>query len=102
MPLRQRIQPHHIHPILNCCFKKKKDDFKHNLKFAILQELNLKMPKSESDLLEDPFLILGFGVNSYFDFLLALSRMFLVITVFSLPLMIIYSRGNETVGAFSD
>jgi hypothetical protein len=34
------------------CFKEKKSqrEFKHKLKFAMLEELGLKMPKSEEDI----------------------------------------------------
>ena len=40
---------------------------------------------------EDPFSFMGYGVNAYFDFLRSLANLFFMMTVFSIPLFIIYS-----------
>jgi hypothetical protein len=90
-PLRQRVEFEHITPILTWCFKSKKKPFKHDLQKSMLLELGMKMPKSEEQLKEDPFLILGYGINAFFDILLSLCIMFISITIFSLPIYYIYS-----------
>ena len=46
-PLREKVELHHITPILTWCFKTKKKDFKYKLRQAMLLDLNIKMPKSE-------------------------------------------------------
>ena len=66
-PLRERVDLEHITPILTWCFKKKKSDYKMNLRRTLMQELNFKMPKSEEEISQDPFLILGYAVNAFFD-----------------------------------
>jgi hypothetical protein len=43
-------------------------------------------------------LILGYGVNAYFDILQALAKMFVILTIVSIPLFVIYGSGI----AFSD
>lgn len=44
--------------------------FKFALKDCLLKEL--KIPKSDEDWLEEPFLLLGFGTNTYFTILTTL------------------------------
>jgi hypothetical protein len=38
---------------------------KHALRLSILEEMEIEMPESDKELIEDPFLILGYGVNAY-------------------------------------
>jgi len=45
---------------------KPKIPFEDNLRVALLAELNLKLPKTEKKVNKNPFLLLGYGVNSYF------------------------------------
>ena len=52
------------------CLKPPKEDFDHALRSSMLKELGLKMPKTEIELQKEPFLRLGYGVNSYFDIIL--------------------------------
>ena len=52
------------------CRKPPKEDFDHALRQTLMKELGLKMPKSELELMKEPFLRLGYGVNSYFDIML--------------------------------
>ena len=51
MPLRDKVEMRHISSIFNMCYKKKHKNFRHSLKFAMLEEIGLKMPKSEEELL---------------------------------------------------
>ncbi len=57
--------------------------------------MKLKMPKSDREVQEDPFLLLGFGINSYFDVMKDLMIMFTAITFFLLPLFVIYSDNEQ-------
>lgn len=94
-PLRDRVQPVHISPILARCFKKgnKISEFKFALRQSLLQELNFKVPKSDNELYDDPYLILGYGINAYYDILLSLCTMFVCITLFCLPIYWTYKQG---------
>ena len=56
------------------------------------------MPFSDQQIEEEPFLILGYGVNSYFDLLSYMSIMFVIVTIFALPIIKIYSSHD----AFSE
>jgi len=53
------------------------------------------MPKSDKQIEEDPFLLLGYGVNSYFNIMLDLMWMNICITIFLLPLMYFYSVNDQ-------
>ena len=98
-PLRTRAKFDHIVPalrIFRTCFKRK-PDFNHSLRKALLKEMKIKMPKSDEELIHQPFLMLGYGVNAYFDIMLSLVWMFLCITIFVIPLFYAYSQ-NPTKG----
>ena len=77
-----------------CCFKKPKKSFKFALRQSLLEKLDIRMPKSEIKLEEDPYLRLGFGMNAYFDTLKILIYSMLFICIFTIPNMHIYSEGN--------
>lgn len=76
---------------LVCCCAKKKKPFKAALKECILEELELRAPREN---LDDPYLILGYGVNAYFQILASLARMFFWVFLFSLPMLYIYGSGR--------
>lgn len=50
-------------------FFKRKPGFRQALRKAMLADMDIPIPKSEETLANDPFLLLGYGVNSYFDIL---------------------------------
>ena len=96
-PLRETVEYHHISPILSWCFKSKRKPFRHKLYTAMLNELGIKMPKSEEEIQKDPYLVLGYGVNAFFDILQSLCYMFCCITIFSIPIFYIYKNlGQDT------
>lgn len=72
------------------CRKAPKKDFDHALRTTLLKELGLKVPKSELELIEEPFLRLGYGVNSYFDIMLQMVYLFSFISIVCLPIMYCY------------
>jgi len=54
-----------------CCFiSKRKKNFNFALKRAIRRRLELAVPKSDIRIEEDPFLLLGYGMNSYMQVML--------------------------------
>lgn len=53
--------------------------------------MGMKIPKSDLKLEQDPFLLLGFGMNAYFDLIKYMFYIFAIMTLFSLPAMFFYS-----------
>jgi len=88
---------------LGCC--KKKKDFKYAMRHAIIAELREEfepnkgklpvIPENEEHSTENPFLLAGYGVNSFFDIMQRLLYMFIGISLFIIPVMIIYSSNIE-------
>lgn len=62
---------------------------------AILKDIGIKIPKTDEEIAKDPFLILGFGINAYFDMMIQLSKMMMCITVFVMPLFYGYRDGQR-------
>lgn len=52
------------------------------------------MSKAEHQLMQDPFLLLGYGINAYFNIMISLAYMCLCITIFMAPVIFIYMN-NE-------
>jgi len=94
-PLRDRVHYFHILPCLKICKRKQKPNFDFQLRSVLLDEMDIKMPKSDRIIEEDPFLLLGFGVNSYFDIMLELMKMNLMITLFLVPMYYCYSHNHQ-------
>ena len=92
-PLRDRVQCAHILPI---CKKLKppKPTFKYQLRVALLAEMKVKMPGTDVRVNKEPMLLLGFGINSYFDIIADLLKMFIIITIFFLPTMWLYGNND--------
>ena len=98
-PLKSKAKLEHIIPAF-ACFKrymKRKPDFNHALRCTLLKELDLKMPKSDSKTSRNPFLMLGYGVNAYFDILISMAWMCLMITIFMFPVTWVYAN-NRILG----
>ena len=64
----------------------------------MLAELELNVPTSEMDAMHDPYMTAGYGVNSYFENLAAISMMFIAISLCALPVFWIYSQGRSFEG----
>lgn len=80
-------------PVLKVFEKKEKKSFKLAIKKSIIKKLGLKYSsKNDSKNQENPFLILGYGINAYFDLMQLLVYMFLMITIFCIPIYFIYSN----------
>lgn len=76
------------------CMRPPKEDFDHALRTALMKEIGLKMPKSELELIKEPFLRLGYGVNSYFDIMLQIFYLFTFLSFVCLPMFYVYSSAN--------
>lgn len=85
-----------VWPFLNytccCLMKKRQKRFDLALKRSLRRRLALHNSKTDQLLEEDPFLMLGYGMNSYFDVMKQLMGLFAVITLFLAPVMWYLSR----------
>ena len=63
-----------------------------------MKEMDLKLPEGEEDIRKDPFVLLGYGINAYFDILYYLLACFTMLTIFSLPIYYLYASES----GFSD
>lgn len=93
-PLRDRVHYEHVIPAFKWCKGKRVPGFKSSLRYAVLEEMKIKKPKNDDMLRDDPFLYLGYGVNAYFNTMLNLAKMFAMITLFVIPLYMVYSGNN--------
>ena len=53
-------------------------------------EKKFKNPDDVNEKGDDPYLLAGYGVNAFFSLMRSLMCMFLVISLFMLPVMMIY------------
>ena len=67
--------------------KPRKKSFNLALKRAIRRKLVLTVPKSDARIEEDPFLLLGYGMNSYFQVMVQLMIMTALISLVTIPVM---------------
>lgn len=88
-PLRKTVSWHHVQGCCGClcCCAKKQKPFAQALKLCILGELELTPPEEN---LNEPYLALGYGINAYFDILASISKMFVWVTLFCIPVYYIY------------
>ena len=88
-PLRKTVNWNHVAKCCGClcCCAKKKKPFANALKLCILQELELAPPEVN---LDEPYLALGYGLNAYFDILASVSKMFVWVSIFAVPIFYIY------------
>jgi len=82
---------------VKCCLRKPKKDFKLALRKSLLKKMDMRMPKNDMKLEEDPYLRLGFGMNAYYDTLRYLMIMMFLIFLFCIPTMVIYSSYDGIV-----
>jgi len=87
-----------IQTLFGCCLPKQKRKFKLGLKRAIRNKLDIKVPKSDLLLEKDPYLLLGYGMNSYFEIMVELMIMCGLICLVTIPLMYVYSTGGQFEG----
>lgn len=78
--------------------KKRKRTFNLGLKRALRNKLELKVPKSDLRIEKDPYLLLGYGMNSYFQIMLQLMYLCILICFVTVPLMLVYSSSGALTG----
>ena len=81
-----------------CCLRKQKRSFKNGLKRALRHRMDMKVSKSEILIEENPYLLLGYGMNSYFEVVAQLIKMMLFFSVFAIPLMLFFSTFSALDG----
>ena len=71
-----------------CLISKRKKTFNGALKRSIRRKLELTVPKSDLRIEEDPFLLLGYGMNSYLQVMIQLMIITGLISLVTIPLML--------------
>ena len=92
-----------VFQIIGCC--KKKKDLRYAMRLAIINELRENyepakgvipiIPKNEEHSDDNPFLLAGYGVNSFFDIMRRLVIMFIAISVVLIPTILIYQQNKH-------
>jgi len=72
--------------------------FPQAVRICLLKELELACPEED---LTEPYLVLGYGINAYFQILASISKMFMWMTIFAIPVFYIYQSGRHFKGAKS-
>ena len=72
-----------------------KKTFRSQLRIAMNKEMGLKIPKSDKKVDKNLFLLLGYGVNSYFEVLREMMVMFAFISVALIPVFMIYNSNHQ-------
>jgi hypothetical protein len=92
-PISEHAKYYHIVPCfkpLNRC-RKIQPDFSHALRESILMDMNMPMPENDKEVVEDPFILLGYGINSFFDLMYSLFWFSILVTLFMIPLFVLFS-----------
>lgn len=87
-----------VETFFGMCLPKRKMSFKIGLKRAIRNKIGLKVPKSDDRVDKDPYLLLGYGMNSYFQVMIQLMWLCALICIVAIPLMSIYATGEQFEG----
>ena len=63
------------------------------LRSTLLHKINpaLKIPKSERQQVNDPYIVLGYGINAYFDIIYNLMICMIVCSIAFLPVIFVYA-----------
>lgn len=54
--------------------------------------MGIEMPQNDKEVVEDPFMLLGYGINSFFDLMYSLFWFAIFVTIFMMPLMYQFSK----------
>ena len=81
-----------------CLLKKRKKSFMMGLKNSLRRKMEIPVPKSDMRIQEDPFLQLGYGMNSYFQVVIELLIMVLIIMGVTTVIMLIYGSHDGLEG----
>lgn len=82
-----------------CCLnRQRKKSFMAGLKSSLRRKMEIPISKSDLRMQEDPFLILGYGMNSYFKVVLDLLMMMVLIMGVTTVIMFIYGSYEGLAG----
>lgn len=100
-PLRQKaFFCKDVIPFLSCFHTKEDEraDFRNALRKSLMADLDITisedMREQNKMLKDDPFLYLGYGVNAYFRILYQMMNLFIIVTIFYLPIFAVYSNNS--------
>lgn len=79
-----------------CLLKKQKRSFKRALKKSIRLKIGIKPTKADKIIEEDPYLLLGYGINSYLTIMLQLVFLMVLISCLAIPLMMYFATFSGT------
>jgi len=65
------------------------------LKGALRRKLDMALPKSDLAIEADPFLLLGYGMNAYFQIVIQLMMMMFLIMFVTAPIMLMYASHDN-------
>ena len=54
--------------------------------------MDMKVSKADELIEQDPYLLLGYGMNSYFEIMLSLMCMMIFVAMFAIPLLVHFSK----------
>ena len=77
-----------------CVIKRRRPQFKGALKRSLRRKLEFTFPKSELRAEENPFLLLGYGMNSYLQVMIELMVLTGLICLVTIPLMMTFASFN--------
>jgi len=98
-PIKDRTYCMHICPSLAFLCKRKKISFEKALVNCFHNEMGC--PDVNDNGAEEeasPFLVMGYGINAYFDFLGFTGKLFVWLTIFSMPAFYYFSQGHFFIG----
>lgn len=54
--------------------------------------MDIELPETDKNVIDNPYLLLGYGFNAYFDVIRDLVNYFFFTTIFVIPLFMIYGQ----------
>mmetsp|Transcript_41366 Transcript_41366/g.54392 ORF Transcript_41366/g.54392 Transcript_41366/m.54392 type:complete len:205 (-) Transcript_41366:2339-2953(-) len=81
-----------------CCLNKRKRSFKLALKNSIRKKLDIPVEKADKVIEKDPYLLFGYGINSYFSVIQQLFTLMLLISCLAVPLAAYFATFSGTNG----
>ena len=77
-----------------CLIRRRRPNFNGALKRSLRRKLDFSYPKAELRIEENPFLLLGYGMNSYLTVMVELMVLTGLISLVTIPLMLTFASFN--------
>ena len=78
-----------------CIIRRRKRSFKQSLKMALRNKMEIATSKVDLAIEEDPFLLLGYGMNAYFEVVRQLLIMTAWLLIIIVPLMLMFASYDD-------